>query len=346
MTTYNAPLPATATQAFDDVATFVLNRASVVSDRILLRGVQVVGNNVLPPGLPFPTQTTLTRVDLVINTVPTGSALIVLVRQGAIVLASVSIAAGASTGSTVLSTPARVAAGTPVVLDITQVGLSVPGGDMMVVLTTNAAVTPGLDVLPFNVPGATTWDAATWGTVFGANNPGTAAFSVPSAGIGRYAGAVGGTHSSVRALTDAYAPITTANMEFSGAINIDNRASTDGNIQLDIRLTPRATGFTRQGLRLSWNTDHFEKQPVETGQTFGTVATIAGGAAPGWLSFRVRGVGNQLMTKLWTYGGAEPGAWDTTNTLTLTPLAGTAALEYNFGNNHSVDFKELRVQVL
>lgn len=324
--------------------------AGLVYDRVLIRGVQTTVNNVLPPGLPFPTQTTLTRIDLLVGTAPTGSALTVVVRQGALVLATTSIAAGATSGSVVLGDPAQIAAGTPVVFDVTTIGSTIPGSDLLITLGSDASVTPSTNVIPFNTPGATTWDTAVWGSPFGANNPTGATYSVPSAGVGRIAGATGGTLNTSRALTEAYLPLATTNVDFTGAVNLNNRSATDGDINLMIRVTARSTSLTRQGLRLQWNStsSFFEYLAFESGAALSTTAQVpmGGGASPGWIRFRVRGVGNQLQTRLWADGTTEPGTWNTTNTTTLTANNGTAGIQYDFGNNHSADFKELRVQVI
>lgn len=95
-------------------------------------GVLAVGQ-VAIPGTYVPRATTLREVHLAVGTAPAGSALTVEVRNGATVLATVSIAAAATTGS-VTGLTAAIAAGTRVTYHVTAVGSTTAGSDLAVAL--------------------------------------------------------------------------------------------------------------------------------------------------------------------------------------------------------------------
>lgn len=97
---------------------------------LLLRaGTASVADNVLPPGVRIGYALTLTDFYLRAGTAPTGSALTVEVNLNGVLVATVTIAAGATSGS-LLGQAIAVAAGDVLTFDITAVGSTTPGADL------------------------------------------------------------------------------------------------------------------------------------------------------------------------------------------------------------------------
>lgn len=107
------------------------------SDQILLtKGGLFVQNNILPPGMVYIRGASLTRVDLVIGTPATGSGVTVTMTQGATTLATITLAANQMSATLTLATPATIAAMDPVQFNITAVGSTTTGADLLAVVTT------------------------------------------------------------------------------------------------------------------------------------------------------------------------------------------------------------------
>jgi hypothetical protein len=88
---------------------------------VLLDGDQVVGDNVLPPGLFFTSATALTNLYINANEAPTGAPLTVRVRQGSTTLGTISLPAGQTSATLALSEAATISSGL-VRFDVTSIG--------------------------------------------------------------------------------------------------------------------------------------------------------------------------------------------------------------------------------
>jgi hypothetical protein len=102
-------------------------------EAIVKAGAAAVASNLMPPGFRVPTATTLRAVYVNVGTGPTGSGLTVVVKRSGTTLATVTVAAGATSGSdTGLST--ALAKGDLLTTDITAVGSTVAGSDVLVTI--------------------------------------------------------------------------------------------------------------------------------------------------------------------------------------------------------------------
>lgn len=119
-----------------DVATFDgrvwrSGRGPLYLEGIVKAGPAGVAANLMPPGFRVPADTTLRNVYVNVGTAPTGSAMTVLVKRAGLTVATVNVAAGATTGSALgLSLP--LASGDLLTTDISAVGSAVPGSDVLV----------------------------------------------------------------------------------------------------------------------------------------------------------------------------------------------------------------------
>jgi hypothetical protein len=102
-------------------------------EAIVKAGTAAVASNLMPPGFRVPAATTLRAVYVNVGTAPTGSGLTVVVKRSGTTLATVTVAAGATSGSdTGLST--ALAKGDLLTADITAVGSTVAGSDVLVTI--------------------------------------------------------------------------------------------------------------------------------------------------------------------------------------------------------------------
>lgn len=100
---------------------------------ILVQGNLSVANNVRPPGLLVTTATTLLLLAARLGTAPVGAAVVVRFKADATILGTVTIAAGATSGQTVINQ--ALSEGQVLTWDVTQVGSTTPGADLWVRLT-------------------------------------------------------------------------------------------------------------------------------------------------------------------------------------------------------------------
>jgi hypothetical protein len=105
--------------------------APIYLEAIVQSGPAIVASNVMPPGIRVPAPCTLNAVYVNVGTAPTGSALTVLVKRGGSTLATVTVAAGSTSGSvTGLGVP--LAAGNLLTVDVSAIGSTVAGSDVLV----------------------------------------------------------------------------------------------------------------------------------------------------------------------------------------------------------------------
>jgi hypothetical protein len=104
--------------------------AGVVLDALLKQGPVGIATDVFPSGIRVPANFTTARWDLRCNTahVPTGSACTVAVKRVGVTIATVSIAAGASTGT--VSTAVALVLGDILHADVTAAGSTTPAYDL------------------------------------------------------------------------------------------------------------------------------------------------------------------------------------------------------------------------
>lgn len=100
-------------------------------DAIVKTGAAAVASNLIVPGVRVPAATVLRAVYVVVGTAPTGSALTVVVKRLGVTLATVSVAATATSGS-VSGLTTALAKGDMLTYDITAVGSTVAGSDVYV----------------------------------------------------------------------------------------------------------------------------------------------------------------------------------------------------------------------
>lgn len=98
---------------------------------IIASGAAVVANNVMPPGVAIGYPTVLNTVTVRAGTTPTGSGLTVVVRQNGALVASVGVAAGATSARSA-GLGVIVAARDVFTFDITVIGATTPGSDIAV----------------------------------------------------------------------------------------------------------------------------------------------------------------------------------------------------------------------
>lgn len=102
-------------------------------EAIVKAGTAAVASNLMPPGFRVPAATTLRAVFVNVGTAPTGHALTVLVKRSGTTLATVNVAASATSGSSSgLST--ALAKGDLLTVDISAVGSTVAGSDVLVTI--------------------------------------------------------------------------------------------------------------------------------------------------------------------------------------------------------------------
>lgn len=100
-------------------------------EAIVKAGAATVASNLMPPGFRVPAATTLRAVYVNVGTAPTGAALTVLLKRAGTTVATVSVAAGTTSGSsTGLSTV--LAKGDLLTTDISTIGSTVAGSDVLV----------------------------------------------------------------------------------------------------------------------------------------------------------------------------------------------------------------------
>lgn len=108
-------------------------KVSLHTDVFIMPFDAYIGSNVLPPGLRVSDDVTLTDILARCGTAPTGSGLTVVVRANGTSVGSVTIAAGATTGSTTGLT-ADLSTGDILTFDITAIGSTLPGADIALTL--------------------------------------------------------------------------------------------------------------------------------------------------------------------------------------------------------------------
>lgn len=113
--------------------TALLNNAGVYLEALVKQGTAAVATNTMPPGLRVPIDCTLANAYIWVGTAPTGSALTVLVRRAGSTIATLTVAAGSTTGSaTGLSV--ALTKGDLITFDVSAVGSTVAGADVAVEL--------------------------------------------------------------------------------------------------------------------------------------------------------------------------------------------------------------------
>jgi hypothetical protein len=124
----------TAASSADTAAASANAAAARLSLAALIRsGRATVATNVLPPGLPIAYDGTLEEMRVYVGTAPVGSALTVVAKRLGVTLATASVAAGATSGS-VTGLAVAVAVGDLITFDITAIGSTTPGSDVVVLL--------------------------------------------------------------------------------------------------------------------------------------------------------------------------------------------------------------------
>ncbi len=129
---FNAHTAATtAVHGITDTSKLVVT-SSVEIQGLIVSGAATVKNNVLPPGAEIPAATTITTLKARVGTAPTGASLIVRFNLDGSSLGSVTINASSTSGSTTISQAAT--AGQILTFDLTQIGSSVAGSDVWIVV--------------------------------------------------------------------------------------------------------------------------------------------------------------------------------------------------------------------
>lgn len=100
-------------------------------EAIVKAGAAAVASNLMPPGFRVPADTTLRAVYVNVGTAPTGSALTVLVKRSGTTVATVNVAASATSGSST-GLSLALAKGDLLTTDISAVGSTVAGSDVLV----------------------------------------------------------------------------------------------------------------------------------------------------------------------------------------------------------------------
>lgn len=109
--------------------TALLANAGVYLEAIVKGGSAAVATNVMPPGIRVPVDCTLANAYIWVGTAPTGSALTVLVRRSGSTIATLTVAAAATTGSATGLTVA-LSKGDLLTFDISAIGSTVAGADI------------------------------------------------------------------------------------------------------------------------------------------------------------------------------------------------------------------------
>jgi hypothetical protein len=105
-----------------------MNATTLDIQGLIVQGAAVVASNVLPPGAILPHATTLTGLRLRVGSAPLGTALIVAFRLDNVVLGSVTVAAGDTSGTADINVAAN--AGQILTWDVTQIGSTSSGADL------------------------------------------------------------------------------------------------------------------------------------------------------------------------------------------------------------------------
>jgi hypothetical protein len=100
-------------------------------EAIVKAGAAAVASNLMPPGFRVPAATTLRAVYVNVGTAPTGSALTVLLKRSGTTVATVNVAASATSGSST-GLSVALAKGDLLTTDISAVGSTVAGSDVLV----------------------------------------------------------------------------------------------------------------------------------------------------------------------------------------------------------------------
>lgn len=102
---------------------------------LIVAGVAVVANNVLPPGYRVGQATTLNEFHVVVGTAPTGAAMIVKLRiNGTILAAANATVAISATTADVTGLTQALSVGDLLTWDITQIGSTIAGSDVAVAM--------------------------------------------------------------------------------------------------------------------------------------------------------------------------------------------------------------------
>lgn len=100
---------------------------------MLVQGLLVVANDVIPPGVAVPVATSLSKATARLGTAPVGAAVIIRVLSNGSTITTLTIADGLKT-ATNPGLAVSLPAGAVITLDITQVGSTTPGADLAVEL--------------------------------------------------------------------------------------------------------------------------------------------------------------------------------------------------------------------
>lgn len=100
---------------------------------IIVKGNLTVATNVQPPGLLVTTATTILLLAARVGTAPTGAAVLVTFKADGVSLGTVTIAAGATSGQTVVNK--ALTEGQILTWDVTQIGSTIAGADLWVRMT-------------------------------------------------------------------------------------------------------------------------------------------------------------------------------------------------------------------
>lgn len=98
----------------------------------IVDGDAFVANNIWQPGFAIPYATTLTTLSARVGTAPVGADLIITVDVNGTLVGTITVADGATSGSTTISQD--VVAGDITTFNVTSIGSSTPGADIVVTL--------------------------------------------------------------------------------------------------------------------------------------------------------------------------------------------------------------------
>jgi hypothetical protein len=107
---------------------------AIYLEAIVKSGAASVAANLMPPGFRVPAACTLNAVYVNVGTAPTGSALTVLIKRSGTTLATVTVSAGATSGSSTGLTTS-LASGDLLTTDISAIGSAIPGSDVLVTIS-------------------------------------------------------------------------------------------------------------------------------------------------------------------------------------------------------------------
>ena len=99
-------------------------------EAIVQAGSASVASNVMPPGFRVPADTTLRAFYVNVGTAPTGSGLTVVIKRAGTTLATVTVAASSTSGSST-GLSVALARGDLLTVDVTAVGSTVAGSDVL-----------------------------------------------------------------------------------------------------------------------------------------------------------------------------------------------------------------------